>query len=506
MKYAYLKIALPAIASGILYGLALNFVQFHLTWICLVPFFVAIAPLNKKKAFYAGGLLGLALFIMIFYWLPKAVFTISSGSIIGAVGTAIIVPAIFAAYFGSLALCVTTLKSKGQPLWLNALLAASVWTIGSYLLFIIFPGMPWFSVDLGNALLDNLYSIQPVVYGGIYLLTFIAVLVNYLFAHFIIQRQWKAILVPFGLIGIFLGLGYFILTDFKKKTAEPNKSISVAIVSGNIPEAMKWNDETGNELANRLLQLNKQALATRPDIVLWPEGIVPWSYEANDDLVQAILKSTNPSQDIYQIIGFNRIDKHNQTYNSALCLLQDGSIAGKHDKHFLVALAERPVNLFSSLFLKKTTQREFFTPGADNGIIPTKKGKVGVLICSELFIPEATQICARNGAEILVSLSDDALFANAMGIVRYQFYKNRLRAVEARKDIGISCNMGISGMINAAGEIVAADHSPDEGYTKTAILQANNFVPKGNSFRVVLLIISSLIILSHGFLAIKSRK
>ena len=498
MKYFGSNKTLLTILSGVLYGLALNFVQFYLAWICLVPFFIAIQNYNKKQSFFSGALMGFTLFWASFYWMPQAIYVISKGNIIGAIGVALIVPLAFAAYFGLITMCFSFLKAK-KILWINSILMASLWSIGGYLLSVIFPGMPWFSLDMGNTILDNIYAIQPAVFGGIYLLSFFVVLINYLFAHFIVQHKWKKIIVPASLVIIYLAIGYCILFNFKRNVVNTGRTVSVAILSGNIPEDQKWNEETGNVLAKKLLDLNEEALNTKPDIVLWPEGIVPWSYNANDDFIKAVLKSTTSQPDVCHLMGFKTIDKNNYVYNSAYCILPNGNVPGRHDKHYLVALAEHPIGIFSSLFLKDNNDRDYFKVGKDNGVIPTKKVKVGVLICSELFIPEATQKCTQNGAEILVSLSDDVLFASAMGIVRYQFYKNRLRAVEARKDIAASCNMGISGMINAAGEIVVANHQA-EGYTQKVELHPNNILTMSYSFSIFVLYISIIIILFFSFI------
>jgi len=500
MNRQHLKGKLLVASSAVLYGLALNFVQFYLAWVCLVPFFIVIQRnINRKQAFYSGALFGFTLFCTIFYWLPQAIAVISKGSIAAILSTALVVPIVFASYYGCITLLFTILKAKKRAFWSDSLLIAGIWTTGGYLLTVIFPGMPWFTYDIGNTLLDNLYAIQPAVFGGIYLLNFFVVFINYLFAYFIEKRQWKIMPAPVGLIIIYMVIGYGILSGYKKQLAPVHKPVSVALLSGNIPEDMKWNEETGNTLAKGLLDLNSIALENNPDIVLWPEGIVPWPYSPNDDLLKAILSNTTPHPDVCHILGFKTVENNN-VYNSAYCVQPDGRITGRHDKHFLVALAERPVNFFSSVVLEENKERDYFKPGKDNGVVNTSHCKAGVLICSELFIPEATHNCVKNGAEILVSLSDDALFASALGIVKYQFFKNRLRAVEARKDIAISCNMGISGMVASTGEIIAANHDTDNGYTQSVKLNPNNFKTISYNFSIFVLCISALIVLVLSFL------
>ncbi|KAA5534804.1 apolipoprotein N-acyltransferase [Taibaiella lutea] len=499
MNYNCLKKGLFIIIAAILYGLALNLVQFYLAWICLIPFFIAVRDDKRKAAFFSGAFFGFVFYCVIYYWMPVAILTISSDNIPGAILVSLLVPAIMAIYFGLLALCFSILKTKKKPLWINAFLIAAIWTIGAFLLSIIFSGMPWFSYDIGNAIFDNLYAIQPSSFGGICLLNFVVVFVNYLFAFFIQQSQWKKAFIPLGLILIYMGIGWGILLDFKERVIVSGKPVSVALLSGNIPQDEKWNEETGNFLAKNLLTLNESALNTSPDIVLWPEGIVPWPYRADDDLLKEVLKSSASHPGVCHIMGMKTEDSNKNMYNSAYCILPDGTVKGRHDKHFLVAMAERAMPFLSSSVLKNSKERNYFKPGNDNSVITTAHGKIGVLICSELYVPDATKKCIENGAQILVSLSDDVLFAKAPGIVSHQFFKNRLRAVEARKDIAASCNMGISGIIAATGEIVVMNHQED-GYTQTAMLYPNNFVSPCYFFSIFVLCISGLIILFFCFI------
>lgn len=494
MNYNRLRKNLFIVISAILYGLALNFVQFYLAWICLVPFFAAVKDDKQKASFSSGALFGFLFYLAIYYWMPGAVFTISSDNIPGAVLVSLLVPAIMAAYFGLITLFFSIIRTKKKSLWTDAFLMAAIWTIGAYLLSVIFSGMPWFSYDIGNAIFDNLYAIQPAAFGGIHLLNFIVVFVNYLIAFFIIQNQWKKVFIPLSVVLIYLGIGWGILFSFRKQVVASVKPVSVALLSGNIPQDEKWNEETGDFLAKSFLTLNETALSTNPDIILWPEGIVPWPYSADDDLLKEVLKSSAPHADVCHIMGMKTEDSNKNMYNSAYCILPDGTVKGRHDKHFLVAMAERAIPFLSSSILKNSKERNYFRPGKDNGVITTPHGRIGVLICSELYVPEATETCVENGAGILVSLSDDVLFAGAPGIVRHQFFKNRLRAVEARKDIAASCNMGISGIIAATGEVVVMNDR-DDGYTQTAMLYPNNFVTNSYLLSIVVLCISGLIIL-----------
>ena len=504
MVQLFSRKALFTVISAVLFVLALGFVQFYLAWVCLVPFFIVLQSYTGKKAFYCGVLFGLVFGSLTLYWVPLAVSNLSVAATGKSIITGILVFGIVAVYYGLIALCFSRLKKKKAALRANALLMAAIWTIGEFLLAVIFSGMPWFSISIGNTLLGNLYAVQPAEFGGIHVLNFFAVLINYLFAHYISAKQWPKLAVPAGLIVLYLGLGYGILYNFKKHLAVSGKPVSIALVSGNIPEDIKWNDENGNRLATGLISLNQQALSTRPDLVLWPESVVPWTYRPDDDFVKEILKETVPYGNIYHIMGISTYLTRNRLYNSAYCLKPGGTIAGRHDKHYLVSMAEQPVTFFSTPFLKEDDDYIYCEAGKEGTVVTTPKAKVGILICSEVYIPQPAKAAVKNGADFLVSLSNNDLFGSALGAVNQHFFRNRLRAVEVRKDIAVSCNIGISGMFSASGELIASQW-PDGGFTEKIVMQPNKNIPVPGYFNVLVLCSSVLILLAFFYLTIKNH-
>ena len=83
--------------------------------------------------------------------------------------------------------------------------------------------------------------------------------------------------------------GYIIFQNFNNSHQE-NKAVKIAIAAENIPPDIKWDDANGNMLVQRLLDLNKAAVAQHPDIILWSESAMPWTYRKDDDLVNEIIK------------------------------------------------------------------------------------------------------------------------------------------------------------------------------------------------------------------------
>lgn len=496
---------LLAAVSAVLFVLALGLVQFYLAWICLVPLFMVQHGLKGKRSFFLGLLFGFVFGVLALYWVPLAVADLSPAATGKSILTGILVFSIVALYYGLLCLGFSWLKSKKSALWTHALLMAALWTVGEFVLSVVFSSMPWFSVSIGNTLLGNLYVMQLAAFGGIHLLNFIVVLVNYLFAHYLLTRQWHRLAIPLAMILVYLGAGCGILYAFKQNSEISGKPVTVALLSGNIPQEETWNEANGNRMVADLLDLNRLALAARPDIVLWPESVVPWTYRPDDDLVQEILRETRLYGNAWHIIGLNTFLSANRLYNSAYCLQPDGRVAARHDKHYLVSMAEQPVTLFSLPILPEPGSYIYCEPGKEGTVAASPGGKAGLLICSEVYIPAPARAAVQNGAEFLVSLSNNDLFGSALGAVNQHFFRNRLRAVETRKDIAVSCNMGISGMFRATGELIAR-YPPDGGFTHPVVLQPNRNAPVPGFYSVLVLCLAFSILLIFFFLTFKNNR
>lgn len=85
---------------------------------------------------------------------------------------------------------------------------------------------------------------------------------------------------------------------------------------------------------------------------------------------------------------------------------------------------------------------------------PDSSMRVGVIICYESIYGEFVGEYVKNGAEFLAIITNDGWWGDTPGH-RQHFQYARLRAVETRRWIARSANTGISGFINARGDIVA---------------------------------------------------
>ena len=461
-----------SIFSGILYTFAGLHIVFLFAWVCLIPLFIGINQKPAKEFVLAGLIFGATMSFVAFTWMLSKAGAFTGGGLTYGFLALLVSMLISALYWGIFLYALSWLRVLLTfPMILCGLMIASSWVLLEFVLNIPLDGLPWFSRHSGYALTGNLYAIQPAALFGEHVLTFIIVLVNYLVALMLLQRKWKMLILPLLLVFFYLCVGLMIQLEFENKMVPSRKSFKLTIVSENIPPEIKWNDRTGNILVHDLLNLNKQAVSLKPEMVLWSESAIPWTYNPNDDLINEIIKRSK-SEGITHIIGMNTEYYRNKSYNSVYCFLPDGSVASRYDKCTALDFIEKARGGFLIPFFSENGSS--VQEGQNPEPLNTPYGKAGVMICNESFISGAAATMVKKGAEFFVNPSNDGWFRKT-AIVGQHFFAARLRAVETRKDIAINSNNGMSGLIQASGRI-AMEKQEDQSYVETVAVLPNKEV------------------------------
>ena len=473
MKKLIADYRLVSLISGLLIGITLTKIYFIIGWVCFVPFFIVLHKLSVKKHFSAGFLSGLAAGLISYWWMIPGAERFTGSSSFYGIAVYIIFSLLVGVYFGLVNLTFGYLKiksSSGQASLLNALLAASVFTVWEALLMSLSNVFPWVNFHSGNPMVKNLYAIQPASVFGIHIISFIVVLVNFLIADCIIYKRYVQLWKPAVVAAAYMLLG-FITYQANSGEATKSNSFKLAILCENIPPEVRWDSSSGNRLVQELIYLDKTATAEKPDMTLWSESAVPWTYRPDDDLVNEFLKISKPAN-ITHLLGINTDFKDNVVYNSVYCLLPNGQVTGRYDKRYLLALIEAP---FAGMVFPFFSSSGFLVEkGTNNYPVETPFGKAGVMICNESSVPEASASMVRNGAEFLCNLSNDGWFSDTY-LADLHFYYARLRAVEARKDAAVNSNNGWCGFISSSGAIEMQERS-DKPFVKLGVMHANSAI------------------------------
>ncbi|MBS1745886.1 MAG: apolipoprotein N-acyltransferase [Bacteroidetes bacterium] len=463
---------LLATISGLLLFVAIGENNFVAGCICLVPLFISTFDVKQKKIFINGFITGLIFSCFAYMWIIKGAERFTGYSFLYGIAVFLICAVIAGLYWGCLIWCTALIKlKKGKfALLFNCIGIAAIFCLYEFVWSQIMSGMPWFNFFPGNSFLGNLFAVQPASIFGMSVISFIVVVVNYLFAYFFYGKQWKKLSIPVAVLLLYLLSGYIIFESFNNK-GTTDKTVRIAVLSENILPDIKWDDNNGNMLVQRLLDLNKAAVAQEPDIILWSESAIPWTFRKDDDLVSEILKESHSSGATH-ILGMNSEVENNVVNNSAYCLLPNGEIAGRYDKQQLLSFIEKPISGMNIPFF---SSKGFFVSENASHAAPlaTPYGKAGIMICNESLIENSARDAAKKGAEFLCNMSNDGWF-NDTYIVKFHFLNTRLRAVETRKDVVVNSNNGYSGVINANGEIIQQQRDTDP-FVQVNGIHPNNF-------------------------------
>ena len=493
------------VLSGILTFGAVCQINFLVSWICFVPLFVAIPNSTSKKVFQKGLLFGFVFSALAFFWMIPGAERFTGNSILYGLLVFLLSAVFISVFYGSLLFLFSKVSQKEiftNSLLLQALLMASVVCIGEALLTIVSKNLPWFDIHTGNGLTANLFAIQPASLFSIHVLTFVIVVVNFLTAQMILKQSYAKLYIPVSIVVAYIMIGW-VLLQLSDNIKKEIKSFKVAILAENIPPDLKWDEYNGNMLAQRLLDLNKGAVALKPDLILWSESAIPWTYKKNDDLVNAVLSITNPAN-VTHIMGINTAVRENEVYNSAYCILPGGEVTSRYDKQYLLSFIEKPLG---GLIMPFFSSRGFIAKTNKENAVPlnTPFGKAGMLICNEAAVAAAASAMVKNGAQFLFNISNDGWFSDTY-IVRLHYYYARLRAVESRKDIAINCNNGYSGLIKATG-VIEEQRRDEEPFVQMVTMEPNNEMSLASAYPNLFVYACTLFVIIIGaFNYFNSRK
>jgi apolipoprotein N-acyltransferase len=219
--------------------------------------------------------------------------------------------------------------------------------------------------------------------------------------------------------------------------------------------------KTAIKLVASLLRLDSIAAAQHPDIILWSESAVPWTYRPNDDLVKELLRISASSKPTH-LLGINTDYENNKVYNSAYAIAPNGTVQGRYDKRYLLSFIESSFAGFSFPFF--SSSGFMVQQGESNDPLVTAYGNAGVMICNESTLPQSASSMVQHGADFLVNLSNDGWFSDTY-LTDLHFWNVKLRAVETRRDVAFNSNNGYTGLVNASGEVMLKEKI-DEPFVK----------------------------------------
>jgi apolipoprotein N-acyltransferase len=472
-----------------------------LGWVALVPLLCLVRGRRcARPTFFCAWAGGLVFYWPVLQWMrvadPSMYFTWS------------LLATYCALYLPAGVLLVRFLDRRTQlPLVVTV---PAVWVALEFLRSHLATGFSWYL--LGHTQHDFLPAIQVADLGGVYAVTALLATVNALLFEVLYARPWfrsflslrepprpiaRGTLLVQGLaVAVLLGasLAY---GEWRLRQNEFATGPTIALVQSNLGLRIKndaWSNEPGaadgsDAMRRQQVRLTDLAAPGPAELIVWPETSWPdeWAELVPDDggrplpfvntkEMGLLLDRVRRQWHTDTLLGLNTIimarkgDQYavRDRLNSAVLVTADGQAGGRYDKIHRVPFGEY-IPLRDWLpFMEWFSPYDFdysIRPGEHLTRFEMAKYHFGVLICYEdtvSYLAREYALADGNGpaADFLLNTSNDGWFEDTPEHAQH-LAVCRFHAVEARRSIGRSVNMGISAVVDPNGRVLAPQQTTD---------------------------------------------
>jgi apolipoprotein N-acyltransferase len=447
-----------------------------LGFVALVPWLAALDRTRSLQGALGAGLAMSAAYVLVlFHWLPSAIQGFSGAPWGWCLLLVVLSAPFIAPQFIALAL-VRRLAGRGRLLRvipLGALAGAFAYTAADW-------AMPKLMSDtLGHPLFGSPLLRQGADVAGVLGLTFMLLLANECVLAIVRRvsagrgnrRALAAPAVGFALL-VLVPMAYGFVRQ--QQFAEPEAAapaVTAGLVQAGFSHYNRMAAEQGTYVAVRTIldthvALSRDALARRDlDLLVWPETVYPLTFGAPtteegaafDRRIEELVRRTG----VPLVFGSYEVEA-GHSFNSAFFL--EPSAGGDprvttYRKTRLFPLSEWvPALLDREPVRRRMPWLGTWTPGAGAKAITVNLAdgrslRVAPLICYDALVPGLAIDAVRDGAELILTLSNDSWFEYA-NAPRLLLILSAFRSIETRRPQLRLTNTGMSAVITPTGEIV----------------------------------------------------
>ncbi|HEX7181674.1 MAG TPA: apolipoprotein N-acyltransferase [Thermoanaerobaculia bacterium] len=468
MRWYYLL----AVAGGVLW--AFNFGRdpyVVASWVSLAPLLLLLSSRHAGRLAFVHGFVG---WMVALSWIPPTLVTF--GGI--ALPLAIPLTGLLAAFLAGFQAVFGWMGAKVWRRWpaLRLLVLPALWVALEWLRTYLFGGFPWNLA--AYAWVDVPGALPLAAWIGPYGISFLVVLTGAGVASAIETRRWEpaAVCVLIPLVLLPLAARWSTrrsMEEIRAARTIDGAGVPVRLIQPNIPNLTAWDEQAVFRNYRKMMDLS--AANCQPDtLVVWPESAAwPFQYgrdpiltEGLQHLVQSgctvLFNSGHPVEDSF--------------YNSAFLLSPEGSLA-RYDKRHLVPFGEYvPFRGLFSFMDKLARNAGEFRHAAELSLLPWGDEKIGMSICYEIVFPDEVADLARNGATVLVTITNDAWYGDTDAPWQH-FRAARFRAAENRRPLLRAAITGVSALVGPDGSVWAQIDVFKEGVIRGRIIGKKGLTP-----------------------------
>ncbi|ROV58514.1 apolipoprotein N-acyltransferase [Vibrio ponticus] len=354
------------------------------------------------------------------------------------------------------------------------ILAPALWLVCDWLRGWVMTGFPW--LWLGYSQIDSpLASFAPI--GGVELITLLVVVSAAAISYALLNKHWLTLVVP----AVVLATG-FGLRNINWVTPNPDSTTKVALVQGNIEQALKWVPSERWPTIMKYIDLTRQNWDA--DIIIWPEAAIP-AFEFEISSFLSNLDSNAKAHNSAVITGVVNQDENRRFYNSILSLGATAygdysyDLDKRYHKHHLLPFGEfvpfedilRPIAPFFNLPMSSFSRGDFIQNNIDaNG------KQLAPALCYEIIFGEQVRENITDETDFILTLSNDAWFGHSIGPLQHMEIA-RMRALEFGKPVIRSTNNGVTAVTDFKGNITAKLPQFETGVLRTQVTSTTGQTP-----------------------------
>jgi len=431
----------------------INFFTFSIFFIFL--FKRLNKQISKKFFFYYGWLFGFGFFLTSLYWITISLTFDENLSFLIPI-TLFLVPFFLALFYGLVIFIFYLIRPKNilSAFFLFSLLFGII----DFIRGIILSGFPWNLIVY--SLSKNLDFIGIISVIGTYSLNLIVISLYITPVFFILQRSRKQIIACIILLIlpiIFIFYGTFQKEEFLNKELKKNPYI-IRIIGSNISLERFYSGTQTENIINELIRISLPE-EKKETFFVWPEGIIPNTYQDELDLFNDIIEENFSENHLIGLgITDRKISDNDYKYYNSFSIFDNNlNLVDSYNKINLVPFGEfLPFeNIFNKIGLKPITNKiGSFSRGNKRKIISlennNQKLKFLPLICYEIIY--SGNLTKNFDFDFILNISEDGWFGKSIG-PKQHFTHSVFRAIENGKYIIRSSNNGMAAIINPVGQI-----------------------------------------------------
>jgi apolipoprotein N-acyltransferase len=244
--------------------------------------------------------------------------------------------------------------------------------------------------------------------------------------------------------------------------------LRLAIIQPNIGITEKGDRHSRRAHLQLQVDMSLQLMAQQPDVIIWPETMYPYPVKKHAE--RLVFPPLLDYPNTYWLLGALVYEQQNGTYqqfNSALLMAPNTAILGRYDKQRLLAFGEYiPLQRYLPFLRNISPTIGNLTPGSGAPVTLPNGVRLGPLICYEDILPELGRQAVRQGAALLVNLTNNAWFGETHAPYLHRMLA-AFRAVENRVYLVRATNTGLTSIIDPLGR----EHNPLPIYQRATLMQ-----------------------------------